>query len=76
MRELTDAQPTKVPHKRNLVLVMAIAGKTKEAQEGIKGISEREMKTLLERAEKIRRQNSPKARASELAAAARQSARE
>lgn len=74
MRELVDANPAKPQYKRNLVLVMAIAGKGKDAQETVKGIGAPEMKALLARAEKIRSQPTPKARAEALSTASRQSA--
>lgn len=76
MRELAEANPTKPQHKRNLVLVMAIAGQGKEAQEAVKGISAAEMKTLLAKAEKVRGQPTPKARAAALATASRETAAE
>lgn len=74
MRELSEAHSSKMQHKRNLVLVMGIAGRGKEAQESVKGVNAAEMKTLLERAEKIRKLTTPKARAEALSTAAQQAA--
>jgi Flp pilus assembly protein TadD len=74
MRDLTEAQPTKPQHTRNLVLVMAIAGRGQDALDTVRGISAAEMKALLAKAEKVRGQATPKARAAALATASRETA--
>jgi tetratricopeptide (TPR) repeat protein len=63
MNELIAAQPSQLKHRRNLILVLGIAGKTRDISKVSKGLEEREIKDLLDRAEKIHKMATPSARA-------------
>lgn len=63
MNELIVAQPSQLQHRRNLILVLGIAGKTQDILKVSEGLEEQEIANLRDRANKIRKMSTPSARA-------------